>query len=160
MTNSRKDGRERILVVEDEELLRWSIQRFLQARGYRVEAVADSAAALKTLLAGPVDLLITDLRLKGIDGLELAARARESNPRTQVVIITGSNSKEAILKALRQGVWDYVEKPFDLEMLHISVVKALEKTHMEKELVRLSRTDGLTGLFNQRHFYKTLTKYL
>ena len=156
MKSSRKDGRERILVVEDEALLRWSIQRFLQSRGYVVSVAADSSAALEVLLAGPVDLLVTDLGLKGITGLDLAARARESNPRTQVIIITGSSTKEDILKALRQGVWDYVEKPFDLEMLLISVEKALEKTRMEKELVRLSRTDGLTGLFNQRHFYKTL----
>jgi diguanylate cyclase (GGDEF)-like protein len=73
-----------------------------------------------------------------------------------VIIISGHGSKETVIRALRQGVWDFVEKPFDLELLLITIEKALEKSRMEKELVRLSRTDGLTGLFNQRYFYAVL----
>lgn len=146
----------RILLVEDEDLLRRSVQRFLRKRNYRVESVGDGRRGLRKILSTTYDLLITDLQLEGIGGLRLAAAARESNPFLQVIIITGAGSKESILEALRQGVWDYVEKPFNLEFLLISIEKALEKIRMEKELVRLSRTDGLTGLFNQRHFYSVL----
>ena len=156
MKHAEEKPRENILVVEDEDLLRWSIQRFLQSRSYRVDAVADGRLALEKLAGESYDLIISDLKLHGADGLELAEAARKANPHTQVVIITGNSSKQSILQALRQGVWDYVEKPFELELLLLTVEKALEKSRMEKELIHLSRTDGLTGLYNQRHFYETL----
>jgi diguanylate cyclase (GGDEF)-like protein len=150
------EGREKILLVEDEDLLRNAVQRYLGGKGFRVTAVKDGPQGIARIRSGNFDLLITDLRLDGVDGLQLSAAARKHNPRLQVIIITGHGSKETVLEALRQGVWDFVEKPFDLELLLITVEKALEKSRMEKELVRLSRTDGLTGLWNQRYFYAVL----
>lgn len=149
-------GTERILLVEDEELLRWSIRRFLEKRGYAVDAVADGAAACARLAGRPYDVVVTDLAVAGSDGLAVAAEARSLHPETQVIVVTGQGSKETVLKALRQGVWDYVEKPFDLELLLISIGRAIEKTRLARELVLLARTDGLTGLFNQRHCYAVL----
>ncbi len=148
--------RGRVLLVEDEDLLRWSIERFLTKRGFSVTTVRDGAEA-KALLAGaPFDVVITDLAISGADGLEVAAEARRLHAETQVVIITGQGSKDTILRALRQGVSDYIEKPFDLERLLLTVEKALEKTLVLRELIQLARTDGLTGLYNQRHFYTVL----
>ena len=92
----------------------------------------------------------------GADGLAIAAEARRLHAETQVIIITGQGSKDTILQALRQGVSDYLEKPFDLELLLLTVEKALEKTLVLRELIQLARTDGLTGLYNQRHFYSVL----
>jgi diguanylate cyclase (GGDEF)-like protein len=149
-------SRGRILLVEDEDLMRWSVGRYLEKRNFTVDAAADGTEGLRKASSGTYDLLITDLQIRGLDGLSLAAAARQRNPRLQVIVITGHGSKETVLDALRQGVWDYVEKPFDLEVLMFTIDKALEKSRMEEELLRLSRTDGLTGLYNQRHFYSIL----
>lgn len=146
----------RILLVEDEDLLRWSIERYLQRRGFEVDSVKEGRTALEKLGAAVYDVVVTDLAIDQVDGLAVAAEARRLHAETQVVIITGQGSKETVLQALRQGVWDYVEKPFDLEILLITVEKAIEKTLILRELVHLSRTDGLTGLYNQRHFYAVL----
>ncbi len=146
----------RILLAEDEDLLRWSIQRFFEKRGFAVESVKNGNEGVEKAAGGSYDLLITDLRLGGVDGLEVAAVCREHNPELQTIVITGQGSKESVIAALRQGVWDYVEKPLDLQRLLFTVEKALDKRRMERELVRLSRTDGLTGLYNQRYFYEIL----
>jgi two-component system, cell cycle response regulator len=153
-----QDGsvRGRVLLVEDEDLLRWSIERYLTKRGFAVESVRDGAGAMAMLVGAAYDIVITDLEISGEDGLAIAAEARRQRTETQVVIITGHGSKETILQALRQGVSDFIEKPFDLELLWLTVEKALEKTLILRELIQLARTDGLTGLYNQRHFYSVL----
>lgn len=148
--------RGRVLLVEDEDLLRWSIERYLTKHGFVVTAVPDGVAAMKMLAITAHDVVITDLGISGADGLAVAAETRRLNSETQVVIITGQGSKDTILQALRQGVSDYIEKPFDLELLLLTVGKALEKTLILRELVQLARTDGLTGLYNLRHFYSVL----
>jgi diguanylate cyclase (GGDEF)-like protein len=153
---SSSDSKHRILLAEDEDLLRWSIQRFFEKRGFTVEGVKNGTEGIGKARVGSYDLLITDLSLGGVDGLELAAACRAHNPELQTIVITGYGSKESAIAALRQGVWDYVEKPLDLQRLLFTVEKALDKRRMERELVRLSRTDGLTGLYNQRYFYEVL----
>ena len=148
--------RGRVLLVEDEDLLRWSIERYLTKRGFAVTAVNDSSEAMVLLAGAAHDVVITDLAISGVGGLAIAAEARRLHTETQVIIITGQGSKDTILQALRQGVADYIEKPFDLELLLLTVEKALEKTLILRELIQLARTDGLTGLYNQRHFYSVL----
>jgi two-component system, cell cycle response regulator len=148
--------RGRVLLVEDEDLLCWSIEHYLTKHGFAVTAVRDGAAALTVLAGAAYDVVITDLAISGADGLAVAAETRRLNNETQVVIITGQGSKDTILKALRQGVSDYIEKPFDLELLLLTVNKALEKTLILRELIQLARTDGLTALYNQRYFYSVL----
>lgn len=149
-------ARGRVLVVEDDEVLRWSIGRHLERHGFVVDAAGDEAAALESIASRPYDVVVTGLAVGGADGLAIAAHARSLRAEAQVVVITGQSSKDSILKALRQGVADYIEKPFDLDLLLLTVERALEKTLILRELVQLSRTDGLTGLFNQRHFYAVL----
>ena len=148
--------RGRVLLVEDEDLLRWSIERYLVKRGFAVTSVRDGAAALAILAGATQDVVVTDLSLSGADGLTIASEARRLHTETQVVVITGQGSKDTVLQALRQGVSDYIEKPFDLELLLLTIEKALEKTLVLRELVQLARTDGLTSLYNQRHFYTVL----
>lgn len=156
MVTRENQVRGRVLLVEDEDLLRWSIQRYLTTRGFAVESVRDGAEAIASMNATAFDIIVTDLAVCGVDGLAIAAEARRLNAETQVIIITGHGSKDTILQALRQGVADFIEKPFDLELLLLTVEKALEQTRILRELVQLARTDGLTGLYNQRHFYSVL----
>lgn len=148
--------RGRVLLVEDEDLLRWSIERFLAKRGFAVATAADGAAAMALLGEAAHDVVITDLAIPGGDGLAIAAAARRRRLETQVIVIAGQGSSETILQALRQGVSDFIEKPFGLDVLLRAVEKALDTSLVLRELVQLARTDGLTGLYNQRHFYAVL----
>jgi diguanylate cyclase (GGDEF)-like protein len=148
--------RARVLLVEDEELLRWSIERYLSRHGCLVESARDGGAAMGMLAAAAYDVVITDLAVGGPDGLTIGAEARRRRAETQVIVITGQGSKDTVLTALRQGVADYLEKPFDLDLLLVTVERALEKAKIQRELVQLARTDGLTGLYNQRHFSAVL----
>ena len=148
--------RGRVLLVEDEDLQRWSIGQFLTRRGFAVATVKDGTEAMAMLVGSTYDIIVTDLAVSGVDGLAIAAEARRLRTETQVIIITGQGSKETVLQALRLGVSEYLEKPFDLELLLLSVEKALEKTLILRELIQLARTDGLTGLFNQRHLHSVL----
>ncbi len=156
MTPQNESPRGRILLAEDEDLLRWSIERCLAGRGFSVTTAADGAQAAALLSGAAFDVVVTDLALGGVDGLALAAEARRIRPETQVVVITGQGSKEAVLSALRHGVADFIEKPFDLDQLLLTVERTIEKARLHRELVQLSRTDGLTGLYNQRHFQAVL----
>jgi diguanylate cyclase (GGDEF)-like protein len=148
--------RGRVLLVEDEDLQRWSIGQFLTRRGFAVATVKDGTEAMAMLVGSTYVIIVTDLAVSGVDGLAIAAEARRLRTETQVIIITGQGSKETVLQALRLGVSEYLEKPFDLELLLLSVEKALEKTLILRELIQLARTDGLTGLFNQRHLHSVL----
>ena len=148
--------RGRILLVEQDDFLRQSMERYLSERGFAVTLARDGAEAMAAIAGAAHDVVITDLTISGVDGLQVATEARRLYTETQVVVITGQGSKAAILQALRQGVSDFLEKPIDLELLLLTVEKALEKTLIMRELIQLARTDGLTGLYNQRHFYAVL----
>ena len=145
----------RVLLVEDEDLLRWSIERFLAKRGFAVDG--------RGRRRGPRDARRRRLRRRHHRPGD--RRRRRSGDRRRGAAAARRNPghhhhrpglQGDVLQALRQGVADYIEKPFDLELLLLTVEKALEKTLILRELVQLSRTDGLTGLYNQRHFYAVL----
>ncbi len=148
--------RGRILLVEDEDLLRWSVQRYLEERGFAVDAAGSGPEAQQRLAATRYDVVVTDLALGEVDGLALAETASARHTDTQVIIITGRATKENAIEALRRGVFDYVEKPFELGRLLASVEAALDRTRLVRELLHLSRTDGLTGLYNRRRLHEVL----
>jgi diguanylate cyclase (GGDEF)-like protein len=158
METKRNGERGRILLAEDDTHDRRVAQSLLELAGYRVIEVSDGREALEHLKKQPFDVLITDLDVGGYDGLVLTAQAREAIPDIQVIVVTGEGSKETVIAALRYGVFDYVEKPVDPDRLLVTVSRAVEKGLMLRELVRLARTDGLTGLYNQRYFHEILDR--
>lgn len=158
MDNVRTSGRGTILLAEEEPLLRWSIDRYLVRRGFTVTAVENAAMFAEAAAAQAFDVIVTELLVGGRDGLELAGLARGLRPDCQIIAVANLGSKETVIRALRQGVFDYLEKPLSLELLLISVEKAMERIGLSRELLRLSRTDGLTGLFNQRYFFEVLER--
>ncbi len=136
----------------------WSVKTFLEKNGYAVTEAKEGTVALDLLAKKPCDIIITELTVDGFDGLVLADRAKCIRPGSQVIIVTARGTKESAITALRRGVFDFIEKPFPVELLLYRVEKAMEKIRMNEELVRLSRTDGLTGLFNQRYFWEILER--
>ncbi len=120
-----------ILIVEDEAVMRESLQDWLTDSGYQVETAADGEAAAKTMTRRDFGLLILDLRLPGKGGLEVLREARLKSPQLKGVIITAYPSVETALAAMKEGAVDYLPKPFELNQLEKVIQQALGPLQME-----------------------------
>ncbi len=139
------ERRPTILVADDEPAMRESVARALRREGYHVVAVPDGAAALDVLRRDPVDLLIADLRMPGLDGLELLRAARLVAPDTEIVVLSGHGTVEEAVEAMKEGAYDFLTKPFDRAPLVRAVRQALERRSLVLENRRLQRQlDDLT----------------
>jgi DNA-binding NtrC family response regulator len=125
----------RVLVVDDDETVRFTLQEVMLERGHEVVAEAGGDAALRHVDA--VDLVITDLAMPGIDGLELLRRVRAAAPRVPVIMVTARGSERTAVEAMRAGAYDYVTKPFDVDALAASVERALEARALREASRRL-----------------------
>jgi putative nucleotidyltransferase with HDIG domain len=125
----------RILVVDDEEQIAQLLAGVLRGVGHDAEYATDGHAALERIRQSPYDLLVTDLRMPGMDGLRLVEEARRVNPDVDALVITAFASAETAVKALRNGVADYLPKPFGVEEIREAVGKALEnrRRRLERE---------------------------
>jgi CheY-like chemotaxis protein len=116
-----------ILLAEDDEASRKLYRALLESEGYQVVDVGDGKAALEVLKNRSVDLLVTDVVMPGLTGIELLERARELHPELRVIVITGSRAAEIALGALRNRACDYLTKPFHLQELADTVREALSR---------------------------------
>src|SRR5438105_5130239 len=143
----------RILIVDDEETTRELFAELLQRWGYDVDQTADGHGALKLAAETHPDVIISDLVMPKLDGLALVRALREEQPDTPVVIITGEGTIDAAVEAVREGVFDFVEKPLDPARLKVILQRALEKRHIEHEMQvlrrRLGQVDAGVGLIGQ-----------
>ncbi|HVL70090.1 MAG TPA: sigma-54 dependent transcriptional regulator [Vicinamibacterales bacterium] len=130
-----------VLIVDDEPSMRQMLSIALRREGYRVTAVEDGQSALEVLEAGEVDLLITDVRMPEMSGVELLRRAKGIDPAVSVIMMTAYGSKETVLEALRLGATDYVEKTTNVkDELALRVRKELDRKRLQQENVLLKRT--------------------
>lgn len=130
-------GQERILVVDDEPTVRRACVRALTRRDYDVYAVESGPDALALLRAESFDLLLTDIKMPGMDGLELLRLAREVDPSLLAVILTGYGTVENCTTSIQLGVSGFVAKPFTLQDLTETIANAFDKAHLMRENVRL-----------------------
>jgi putative nucleotidyltransferase with HDIG domain len=128
---------EKILVVDDEETIRNLCRHILTAEGYHVTTAADGASALHELGRGPFDLLITDLKMPGIDGLELYERVRAQWQDVVSIFVTGHGTLDTAIESLMRGVNGFVLKPFTQEELLNVVDRAIIGSRLKKENIRL-----------------------
>jgi signal transduction histidine kinase/CheY-like chemotaxis protein len=133
-----------VLVVDDEQHMCDICSRTLQRNGYRVTTTTDPAAAVR-LLSGSeqFDLLLTDIKMPGMSGLDLAHTAREHDPTIAIIIMTGFASFENIHQSVRQGIADFLSKPFELEQLRLAVEQALHKRTLLQNNFRLRAFEKL-----------------
>ena len=125
--------RANILLVDDEEALRNAAEKILIKEGYHVTAVATGAEGLARFKADGADLLITDLMLPDLDGIEVLRRAKQLRPAVEVIMITGHGSIEKAIEATRLGAYDFIEKPLDKAHLLKAIGKAVERQHLTTE---------------------------
>jgi DNA-binding NtrC family response regulator len=144
--------RSRILIVDDEYSVRDSLFNWFRKDGYEVVAAEDAESALRHLAEGDFDVALVDIRMPGMDGIELQRRIHESRPETAVIMITAYASVETAVEALKEGAFDYITKPLDPDELSHLVTKAIEQRRLRQEnvvlkesLAELSRAESIIG---------------
>jgi two-component system, NtrC family, response regulator HydG len=123
----------RVLVVDDDQGIRYTLREILESSGLTVDEAADGEAALARFAAMPADLVITDLRMPKLDGMELLARLQAGSPVPRVVVITAHGSERQAVAAMKAGAFDYFRKPFEMEELLTAVRRAVENTRLAVE---------------------------
>jgi DNA-binding NtrC family response regulator len=129
-----------ILIVDDELIVRESLAKWFHEDGYRTDSAENAAAALKKIKGASWNLMLVDIKMPGMDGIELLQRVRETNKRIAVIIVTAFASVESAVKALKHGAYDYVTKPIDPDYLDHIVQKALNEQRLEHENEKLRDT--------------------
>ncbi len=129
-----------ILIVDDEEIVRESCKKILSSvRKYRLVIVSSGEEALRVFEEDHFDLIITDLKMPGMDGIELLREVKERNPNIEVIMITGYGTVDTAVQAMKLGAYDYVEKPFRPDELLTLTERALEKKRLREENLQLKR---------------------
>ena len=129
----------RVLVVDDEQSMRDLLAIMLRQAGYHVTLADGGETAIDALKAESFDLIVTDLRMRKVDGLAVLRAAREFSPRTVVLVVTAYASTETAVEAMKLGAYDYVTKPFKLDELKATVANALERRRLQEENLELKR---------------------
>jgi DNA-binding response OmpR family regulator len=130
-----------ILVMEDEPSVAQGLQMVLTDEGYDVDVAINGGSALNTFGKKGFDLLVADLRLPDIDGMEVIRRVKEKKPETEIIVITGYSSVSSAIEAMKLGASDYLPKPFTDEEFKDAVEGALKEKKIEKALVEEPAVD-------------------
>lgn len=130
----------RILVVDDETSMRQLLEITLRKEGYRVTTARSGSKALEAFEKAPYDLVISDIKMPDMSGVEVLRHVKGVAPETPVIMITAYSSAETAVDALRLGAYDYIAKPFKVDELKITIKNALEKKQLKEEVVSLKRT--------------------
>jgi DNA-binding NtrC family response regulator len=124
----------RILVADDHDALRRGLVRGLTEGGHDVEEASNGNAAIERLHDGYFDVVLTDLKMGGSDGLDVLRTTRALHPTTAVILMTAFGSVNTAVEAMKSGAFDYVQKPFEIEEMEVKIAKALEVRRLKNEL--------------------------
>lgn len=127
----------KILLVEDDTNIATGLQKVMRANGYDVTALSRGDTGLERALAEQFDVVVTDLKLPGLDGLELVRQLHQAKPKLPIILITAHGTTEIAIEATKWGAFDYVPKPFEVEELLDLTAKALESSRLMSEPVEM-----------------------
>jgi len=116
-----------ILILDDEPIVSKRLKPSLEKRGYEVETFIRSVDALKRIRERNFDIVITDLKMEGVDGMEFLTEVKQRSPKTEVIVITGFATMETAKESFKKGVFDFLSKPFKLGEITEVIKKAEEK---------------------------------
>lgn len=142
----------KLLVVDDEAVFCKVIWAVLTELGYDVTTETDGHRVQPLLKQGGFDVLLLDLHMPGLDGMDLIESIRKDDNVLPIIVVTGDNSSESTVEAMRRGATDFVAKPVEGSLLDLRIRRAFDLEHSR----RLANTDGLTGLYNHRHLQERL----
>jgi len=127
----------KILIAEDEESLRWVLKKALEDEGYWVQTIANGQLARQSLHENHFDVSLIDIRLPDLDGLTLLKEAKEAGIDTAMILMTAQNTMHNAIEAMKNGAYDYVTKPFDLEEILVLVRRAFESRKLSRDFREL-----------------------
>jgi diguanylate cyclase (GGDEF)-like protein len=149
-------SKESILIVDDDEYLRNALEELLISLKFVASSAGSGPEALEILKKSEFTFLLTDMRMPEMDGLELIKLVRAEYHEISIIAMTAYSEGYRYIDVINSGASDFINKPFELGELEAKIKRIITERNLRKELSRLSITDSLTGLFNQRHFYKRL----
>ncbi len=135
MTNSPAA---RVLVVDDEKLIRWSVAERLQRGGYEVLSAESGEQALELVATTPPDVILLDVRLPGIDGLQTLERALALQPEVTVLMMSAHSTVDIAVEAMKVGAIDFLVKPFPFQSLDAAVQRALQSARTRRQIAALT----------------------
>lgn len=137
---------ERILVVDDDRAFQGMLVEALADKGYAVDTASTAEEGIKKAGGGNFDLILHDIKLPGMSGLEALPHLAEVAPGVDIIVMTGYSSKDSGVQAMQRGAYDYFTKPFSLSEMEVVVRRALEKRRLQKELFELKRSSSSSPL--------------
>jgi len=136
----------RLLIVDDERVALRNLEHILKKAGHEVTATTSGSNALVLLQKLPFDLVLTDLKMEKMDGMQVLRRSRELAPDTEVIMITGYATLDSAVEAMKEGAFHYIAKPYRIEEVRQVVIEALEKVQIKRENRALrEQLDGFQG---------------
>jgi DNA-binding NtrC family response regulator len=155
-----------ILFVDDDRAILEIVREYLAEIGYHVDVVDNGLAALERIKGKPYHIVFTDIKMPDIDGLELLSAIKEYRPETEVIIVTGHGSMESAIQAMKYGSYDYLQKPFKLNVLKIIIDRILDEKKLKQEKIVLKtrvkdrhRYDALVGVsLRMQEIYDTIER--
>ena len=144
---------ESILIVDDDEEIMAVLEKILQSLGFSVRSVLGGKEALRILNEMTFTFLLTDMRMPQMNGMEVIKAVSNGFPDISIIAMTGYSEGYRYIDVLNSGASDFIKKPFESDELEAKIRRIIMERNLRQELNRLSITDALTGLFNQRHFY-------
>ncbi|MCB4791433.1 MAG: response regulator [Elusimicrobia bacterium] len=149
----------KVLLIEDEKTAREQLGKFIAKEGFEVLEAGDGRTGLETFNRENPDIVITDIKMKGVEGMEVLHTVKYQNPQTEVIIITAFGGIDVSIKAIREGALDYLKKPIDLDILLVALGRAKEKIYNYRKSqpypnILLVEDDGTT----REHLVKVLEK--
>jgi DNA-binding NtrC family response regulator len=153
----------KLLVVDDEHLIRWSLEQNLKKQGYEVVTAGSGEDALRLVREEQPDLVLLDIQLPGISGIDVLEKIKEHDEEIIVVMVTANSGLENAVTAMRLGAYDYISKPFNLDEMSIVVKKALETSDLKQEVVRLrteTKKNGPPNIIGESRQVRALMEML
>jgi DNA-binding NtrC family response regulator len=155
-----------ILFVDDDRAILEIVREYLAEIGYRVDVVDNGLTALERIKEKPYHIVFTDIQMPDIDGLELLSAIKEYRPETEVIIVTGHGSMESAIQAMKYGSYDYLQKPFKLNLLKIVIDRILDEKKLKQEKIVLKtrvkdrhRYEALVGVsLRMQEIYDTIER--
>jgi two-component system cell cycle response regulator len=148
--------KENLLVVDDEIEVGKVVTELLSNLGFNADSENSGKNALQRIKNGKYTFLITDINMPEFDGIELIKKVREEKLDISIIAMTGYDKDYAYMDVINAGANDFIAKPFKIDEIEAKISRILIEKRIRDELAKLSITDNLTGLFNQRHFHNKL----
>ncbi|CAG0911297.1 unnamed protein product, partial [Cyprideis torosa] len=119
-----------VIHIDDEEAILKSTRQWLELSGFKVSSFGSAAAALDTLSAQDACVIVSDIKMPGMDGMELARRCHQLDPDLPVILVTAHGDISTAVQAMREGAYDFIEKPYEPELLGDCIQRAWEKRQL------------------------------